>query len=97
MALRVAFLILALLAPTGLIVYKATRADPIAVNLYAERPKKPSGFWTGTRPAKGGAYRWRLLAIGAGLAVVTGAGMVYVVRRATSSSGSSDERSRARV
>lgn len=25
---------------------------------------RPSGFWTSTRPAKGGAYRWRIMAAG---------------------------------
>jgi hypothetical protein len=34
-------------------------------------PRRPSGFWTGTRPAKGGAYRWRLLAIGIGVICVS--------------------------
>jgi hypothetical protein len=37
--------------------------------------EKPSGFWTSSRPAKGGAYRWRMLGIGVvvalGMAIVT--------------------------
>jgi hypothetical protein len=41
-----------------------------------------SGFWTSREPAKGGRYRWRLLGIGAGLAMLTGAGMLALVRRA---------------
>jgi hypothetical protein len=43
---------------------------------------RPSGFWTSTRPAVGGAYRWRLLGIGCGLALLTGFGMLTLVRRA---------------
>jgi len=43
---------------------------------------RPSGFWTSTRPAVGGAYRWRLLCIGVGLAALTGFGMLTLVRRA---------------
>lgn len=43
---------------------------------------RPSGFWTSTRPAVGGAYRWRLLGIGVGLVVITGFGMLRLVRRA---------------
>ncbi len=43
---------------------------------------RPSGFWTSTRPAVGGAYRWRLLAVGVGLATITGLGMWRLVRRA---------------
>lgn len=45
--------------------------------------RRPSGFWTSTRPAKGGAYRYRLLAIGVGLLLLTLAGMVWLVRRHT--------------
>jgi hypothetical protein len=41
-----------------------------------------SGFWTSRRPAKGGAYRWRLLGIGVVLASLTGAGMLVLIRRA---------------
>lgn len=40
-------------------------------------PRRPSGFWTGTRPAKGGAYRWRLLGIGIG---VLGLSTFFTVR-----------------
>jgi hypothetical protein len=43
---------------------------------------RPSGFWTSTRPAVGGAYRWRLLAVGVSLATITGLGMWRLVRRA---------------
>lgn len=41
-----------------------------------------SGFWTNRKAAKGGAYRWRLLGIGVGLLAVTGAGMLFLIRRA---------------
>lgn len=41
-----------------------------------------SGFWTSRMPAKGGAYRWRLLGIGLGLIALTGGGIVLLVRRA---------------
>lgn len=43
---------------------------------------KPSGFWTNPNPAKGGSYRWRLLAIGGVLAGLTGIGMLRLVRKA---------------
>ncbi len=43
-----------------------------------------SGFWTNRAPAKGGAYRWRLLGIGVGLLAVTGAGMLLLIRKAKS-------------
>jgi len=33
--------------------------------------KGPSGFWTNPRPAKGGAYRWRMMAIGGVVLAVT--------------------------
>ncbi|HEX7835888.1 MAG TPA: hypothetical protein VF469_00415 [Kofleriaceae bacterium] len=44
---------------------------------------RPSGFWTSNRPAVGGAYRWRLLGIGAVIAGLTGYGMLRLVRRAS--------------
>jgi hypothetical protein len=44
---------------------------------------RPSGFWTSNRPAVGGAYRWRLLGIGAGIALLTGALMLRAVKRAS--------------
>jgi hypothetical protein len=34
--------------------------------------KGPSGFWTNPRPAKGGAYRWRMMAIGGVVLLITG-------------------------
>ena len=46
------------------------------------QPRGRSGFWTNPNPAVGGSYRWRLLAVGVGLAVLTGGGMLVLVRRA---------------
>ena len=43
---------------------------------------RPSGFWTSNRPAVGGAYRWRLLAIGGGIAAITAFFLVRTIRRA---------------
>jgi hypothetical protein len=42
----------------------------------------PSGFWTNPNPAKGGAYRWRMMAIGGGLLAITGFVMLRLVKRA---------------
>ena len=44
--------------------------------------KGPSGFWTSPYPAKGGAYRWRMMAIGGGLLLVTGYAMLRLVKKA---------------
>jgi len=43
--------------------------------------KGPSGFWTNPRPAKGGAYRWRMMAIGGGVLLVTGILVLRLVRK----------------
>ena len=43
---------------------------------------RPSGFWTSNRPAVGGAYRWRLLGLGAVIAAGTGYGMLRLVKKA---------------
>jgi hypothetical protein len=40
--------------------------------------RRPSGFWTGYRPARSGAYRWPLLGIGVLTIGITG----LLVRRA---------------
>jgi hypothetical protein len=50
-----------------------------------------SGFWTSRRPANGGPYRWRLLGIGAGLALLSGAGMLALVRRANAQRAARDQ------
>jgi hypothetical protein len=52
--------------------------------------QRPSGFWTSTRPAKGGAYRYRLLAIGVVIALITLGGMIWLVRRKTRAPDSTD-------
>lgn len=44
--------------------------------------ERPSGFWTSTRPATGGAYRWRLLGIGVVLAAGSGLLMWKLTRKA---------------
>lgn len=43
--------------------------------------ERPSGFWTSNRPAEGGAYRWRLLAIGGAIALAMGIVIVRVLKR----------------
>lgn len=43
-----------------------------------------SGFWTSRAPAKGGAYRWRLLGIGVALVGITGFVMLRLVKKASS-------------
>jgi hypothetical protein len=45
------------------------------------RPARPSGFWTSTRPAQHGAYRYRLLAIGVTVMLITLGFMLWVIRR----------------
>ena len=43
--------------------------------------QKPSGFWMSSRPARGGAYRYRILAIGAGVLVVSAWLVLRLIRR----------------
>lgn len=47
-----------------------------------EVPVGRSSFWGANQPAQNGAYRYRLLGIGIGLASVTGFVMWRLVRRA---------------
>ena len=54
-------------------------AEPRQREILRERP---SGFWTSNRPAVGGAYRWRLLGLGAVIAAGTGFLIVRTIRRA---------------
>jgi len=42
---------------------------------------KPSGFWTSNRPATGGAYRYRLMLLGVGIAAIMATIMIVVIRR----------------
>jgi hypothetical protein len=44
--------------------------------------KGPSGFWTNPHPAKGGAYRWRMMAVGGVFLLVTGYLMLRLVKKA---------------
>jgi hypothetical protein len=44
--------------------------------------KGPSGFWTNPHPAKGGAYRWRMMAIGGVLLIGTGYAKLRLVKKA---------------
>lgn len=43
---------------------------------------RPSGFWTSTRPAVGGAYRWRMLAAGVVVLGISGLFLARALRRA---------------
>jgi hypothetical protein len=57
---------------------------PLTENPSAKREGfRPSGFWTNPRPAKGGAYRWRMMAVGGVLLAGTGYLMLRLVRRAS--------------
>jgi hypothetical protein len=47
-----------------------------------------SGFWTSRAPAKGGAYRYRLLLIGIGLVGIMGGAIMYLIKRANRSNKS---------
>ena len=42
---------------------------------------KPSGFWTSNRPAVGGAYRYRMMGVGIGIAAIMGTIMIVVIKR----------------
>jgi hypothetical protein len=53
--------------------------------------ERTSGFWTSNRPAEHGAYKWRLLAIGGGLLVVTGFVMWRLLRRANAARAAKPE------
>lgn len=50
--------------------------------LQAQQWKGPSGMWTSPHPAKGGAYRYRMMGIGAVLLVGMGYLMFRLVKRA---------------
>lgn len=60
-----------------LVLGAAAYAQPRQREILRERP---SGFWTSNRPAEGGAYRWRLLGIGAALAGGMGIVILRVLR-----------------
>ena len=42
---------------------------------------RPSGFWTSNAPAVGGAYKWRLLAIGGVICGLTAYLVIRLIRR----------------
>ena len=44
--------------------------------------KGPSGFWTNPHPAKGGAYRWRMMAVGGAVLLLTGYMMLRLIKSA---------------
>lgn len=48
----------------------------------SQPPAAASGFWTSRAPAKGGAYRYPLLILGALVAAATGGLLVIGLRRA---------------
>jgi len=48
-----------------------------------QEPVGRSGFWTNPYPAKGGAYRWRMLAVGGVFLVATGVFMVRLIKKAS--------------
>ena len=49
-----------------------------------------SGFWSTPKPPGAGAYRWRLLYVGLGLAALSGGTMVLLVRRANAQRAARD-------
>lgn len=59
----------------------AARAEPPRTHEILQA--RPSGFWTSNRPAVGGAYRYRLLGLGAVIALVSGGVMWRLVKRAS--------------
>lgn len=54
------------------------RLEPVQVS---RQPSKPSGFWGSSRPAVGGAYRYRLLGIGVAVVLLTLGIMMWILRR----------------
>lgn len=57
-------------------------ATPEPPSQYEQQPFRPSGFWTSTRPAKDGAYKYRLLGVGIVFAIGAGFLIRRVIRRA---------------
>jgi hypothetical protein len=43
--------------------------------------RRPSGFWTGYKPAREGAYRWALLTVAIGTIALTGTILFVALRR----------------
>lgn len=76
-------LLLALVGASGGALAQPGDAEPRKTREREILRERTSGFWTSNRPAQGGAYRWRMLAIGGGLVVVTGLLMLRVTRKAS--------------
>ncbi len=53
---------------------------------------RPSGFWTSNRPAKGGPYRWRIMAAGGVVLAIT---MFFVLRLLVRTARAADRSGRA--
>jgi hypothetical protein len=48
---------------------------------------RPSGFWTSNRPARGGAYRWRIMAAGILVLAITMFFVLRLLRRSSQQRG----------
>ena len=62
-----------------------TQPQPAPMTERPEAQRGPigrSGFWTNPYPAKVGAYRWRMMAVGGGFLVATGYLMWRLVKKA---------------
>ena len=63
--------------------WKQPESAPMTENPEAKMEwKGPSGFWTNPRPAKGGAYRWRMMLVGGVLLGATGFLTMRLVKKA---------------
>ncbi len=51
--------------------------DGSSMRMPQQLDSRPSGFWTSNRPARGGAYRWRIMAAGGVVLAIT---MFFVLR-----------------
>ena len=81
---RIALIVaLATIAAGIVLALWASPGSPSQVTEPTKEYRRPSGFWTSTRPATNGAYRYRLLGIGIALIGATGAAMVLLVGRAS--------------
>ena len=87
-------LLVAIALACGLALAAGAAADPdpapqVDPSLLSERhmrqPEilhaKPSGFWTSNQPAVGGAYRYRMMLIGIGIAAIMGTIIIVVIKR----------------
>lgn len=74
-------IVLGVAAPVAVPVAAAQSELPTVMREREILSERPSGFWTSNKPATGGAYRWRLLLLGTGIALTTGFVMLRLVRR----------------